>query len=156
MNKYTEENASLFGGYDPRPGATHSSPAYVAATMPDHVKLALASKGPPADVMARYLDGDCMWLAQALHRRFGWQIRAQMAWAGEDAYVVHAYCVMPDGRELDIRGPQDRISEQTDDVWDWDARELLATMEHDDCSPRAVEKLEHANTMIDIYIVPLL
>jgi len=96
-----------------------------------------------------------MWLAVAMNRRFGWPIMAQMHRDAEHGdYVAHAYCVMPDGREIDILGPQKQVDIFTSDVQPWDADELLTTMES---SPTQIaHKLAEADAIIDRYIVPKL
>lgn len=116
-----------------------------------------AIRGVPEDVVEQYSYGDCMWLALALHNRYGWPIRAQMHRdAVHGDYVAHAYCVMPDGRECDILGPQEHVDPFGDDVQDWDAKELLATMVTDPSGPVVNSKLADADAVIDRYIVPKL
>jgi len=107
--------------------------------------------GVPEDIVERYSYGDCMWLALALNKRFGWPIFAQM----EDGHIAHAYCKMPDGRECDVLGPQDQVDIWTTDVQPWTPEELLQEIE-DHGSPRATAKFAHANDVIDLYIAPKL
>jgi len=66
--------------------------------------------GVPRSVVDEYSTGGCLWLALALHDRYGWPIWAQMEGKGtKGEYVAHAYNVMPDGREIDILGPQEKV-----------------------------------------------
>jgi hypothetical protein len=109
----------------------------------------------PEAVVEQYSYGDCMWLALAMHKRFGWPIRCQMHRDDEHGdYVAHAYCVMPDGREVDILGPQKQVDIWTQNVEEWEADELLATMSYD--AVEAKRKLEQATRAMDCYILPKL
>lgn len=111
--------------------------------------------GVPDSVVEQYSYGDCMWLALAMNARFGWPIYAQMHRDAEHGdYVAHAYCKMPDGREIDILGPPDRVDIWTNDTQQWDPAELLKTME---TRPAQIaHKLAEANAAVEHYIVPKL
>ncbi len=60
---------------------------------------------PPAAVVERYSSGGCVWLALALHDRYGWPIHAQIERA-HPPYVAHAFVRRPDGACVDVLGPQ--------------------------------------------------
>lgn len=64
--------------------------------------------GVPEETENRYSNGQCMWLALAMAKRFGWIIKAQM-YADEPTHIAHAYCVAPNGQEIDILGPQEKV-----------------------------------------------
>ncbi len=64
----------------------------------------------PEEVSTEYSYGKCMWLALALHERYGWPIWCQFDVLPDgEEYIAHAYVVMPDGREVDILGPQNEV-----------------------------------------------
>jgi len=111
---------------------------------------------PPDEIVARYSNGRCMWLALALHERYGWQIRAQIEHDlpehGGD-YVAHAYCVLPDGREADVLGIQDSVDLfSTDEVRDFTPEGLLAFIKADPASAKAIQEMADAHAVIDRYL----
>ena len=55
--------------------------------------------------VSRFTKGDCHFLARAIHRRTGWPMAA-FDLNGPD---IHAFVVMPDGRLLDVYGPQTQM-----------------------------------------------
>ncbi len=60
--------------------------------------------------------------------RFGWRIEAQMWIDTEDRrfdYLAHAYCVMPDGRTIDITG---KPTIKGDYVRSWSIEEFVPTL----------------------------
>lgn len=64
----------------------------------------------PEAVSTEYSYGKCMWLALALHEQYGWPIWGQFDVLPDgQEYIAHAYVVMPDGREVDILGPQNEV-----------------------------------------------
>jgi hypothetical protein len=73
-----------------------------------HQNSFYATHGVPAEVENRYSNAQCTWLALAMAERYGWPIKAEMM-TDQPTHIAHAYCVMPDGREIDILGPQDRV-----------------------------------------------
>jgi len=111
---------------------------------------------PPDDIVSLYSNGRCMWLALALHERYGWQIRAQIEHDlpehGGD-YVAHAYCVLPDGREADILGIQDSVDVfSTDEVRDFTPEGLLAFIKADPSSTKAMQEMADAHAVVDRYL----
>lgn len=60
----------------------------------------------PIEVIEEYSYGKCMWLALALHDRYGWDIHAQL---DKDGSIAHAYVKRPDGKEVDVCGVQERV-----------------------------------------------
>jgi hypothetical protein len=62
----------------------------------------------------RYLYGDCAKLAQAVSSLTGWLIAVVVAGDPEFPEVRHAGVVMPDGRFLDIDGPNDDYEYETE------------------------------------------
>lgn len=49
----------------------------------------------------RFTEGDCHFLARAIHLRTGWPIHCFTEYDEPD---LHAFVVMPDGRALDVQG----------------------------------------------------
>lgn len=64
--------------------------------------------GVPEETVNRYSCGQCVWLALAMSQKYGWPIRAEMM-QHEPTHIAHAYCVLPNGKEIDILGPQDKV-----------------------------------------------
>lgn len=56
------------------------------------------------EIVARYTEGDCHLLAQAIHDLTGWQIAGVL----DDDYCGHVFVLMPDGKCLDINGTTQR------------------------------------------------
>jgi hypothetical protein len=115
--------------------------------------LALASD-IPEDITERYTCGRCMWLALALHRRFGWPIKAQMYCRG-DEYLAHVYVVHPSGFDIDIYGPEFEMPMYGDKTRDFTEEELL---EYLSCVSREKIEQEIAQASVDIecYVIPRL
>lgn len=52
-----------------------------------------------------YSCGKCMYLAAAIHRKFGWSISLVLDFPGPDAYIGHAWAVNPVNNDcVDIDG----------------------------------------------------
>lgn len=68
--------------------------------------MPLLFKNLPAGLAEQYASGKCMYLASALHRRFGYPIEVAIAdSATAHAYVEHAWVVEPvNGDVIDIDG----------------------------------------------------
>ena len=65
---------------------------------------------PPESLVEEYSYGRCMWLALAFHQRYGWPITAEVdVLPSGERYVSHSWVTMPDGREVDIFGPQTKV-----------------------------------------------
>lgn len=56
---------------------------------------------PTALDIERFTEGDCHYLARALHRRTGWSMAAFSCGGEPD---LHAFVLTPDGRVLDVQG----------------------------------------------------
>lgn len=58
--------------------------------------------------VSRFTEGDCHILAQAIYKRTGWPIYGfdGMYYDGEPGCAYHCFVLMPDGRVLDVEGPQ--------------------------------------------------
>lgn len=55
----------------------------------------------------QYTCGDCHILALSIHKRTGWPV---CALEDEDGWAnYHAFVKMPDGRFMDVRGPQTKV-----------------------------------------------
>lgn len=114
-----------------------------------------AHPGIPDAIEEKYSHGDCMWMALALNNRFGWPIAAQMERDPVHGdYVAHAYCIMPDGRECDILGPQTKVDIWTSDYQMWTPQALLSTMTKDKAEIR--RKMAEAHADMVRYVYPLL
>jgi len=127
----------------------------------ENIDLALAESdfeseyGVPESVVERYSCGECMWLALALNRRFGWKIRAQMQRDKKHGdYVAHAYVVHPSGQEIDILGPQDHVDVFASDTQDWRAQDLIDFL---DVEPSKVRRqIRDAEKTMNRYVIPKL
>jgi len=52
--------------------------------------------------VARFTEGDCHYLARAIHERTGWPM---MTFSDRFGPCLHAFVLMPDLRALDVEGP---------------------------------------------------
>lgn len=60
---------------------------------------------PEQEVDERYISGACMYLAAALHRKFGWKIQVMFTNDQPRDYIEHAWVIDPSGQyTLDIDG----------------------------------------------------
>lgn len=114
---------------------------------------------PPEYIVERYSVGGCVWLALALHDRYGWQIVAQVESKG--ACVAHAYVRHPLGFEIDICGPQDHVDTFAHTVIEFQSRRsFLRYVATTSYSPlldaKVLSELSDANRIIDVYIEPIL
>jgi hypothetical protein len=67
---------------------------------------------PPESVVEEYSYGMCMWLALAIHDRYGWPILAQFDRLPDGTeYIAHAHVRDPGGRQVDILGPQVQVDQ---------------------------------------------
>lgn len=74
--------------------------------------LAIHMEPIPDSVSEKYSYGKCVWMALALHDRYGWPIYAQVDGNGTpDQYVAHAYVRHPNGMEVDVLGPQTMVDQ---------------------------------------------
>lgn len=113
--------------------------------------------GVPAAVEQRYSCGECIYLAFAMNERFGWPIKAQINTDDpSDEWIGHAYCVLPDGREIDILGPQDKVDHFESTVRDITAEELWDTISKSYHGNKAeiAAALEDARKAVDLFIAP--
>lgn len=121
----------------------------------------------PDAVEEKYSHGDCVWLALAMNKHFGWPIMAQMERRDGREYVAHAYCIMPDGREIDILGPQTKVDIWTSDYQLWAPQAFFShLMAERKANDRAMgrratnmhawvdEKLEQATSDMKRYVLP--
>lgn len=77
----------------------------------------------------RFTEGDCHYLARAVHRKTGWPMGA---FSFRGYANAHAFARMPDGRWVDVYGPQTEGAAQrrwkmqhSIEVFDWrDLREF--------------------------------
>lgn len=114
--------------------------------------------GVPEEVEGRYSNGQCTYLAYAMNERYGWPIKAQINTDDpNEEWIGHAYCVMPDGREIDILGPQDQV-----DVYETTVRELtpqqlwdmsIANSYHGD-KAQIEDNLNDARKAVELFIAP--
>jgi hypothetical protein len=112
--------------------------------------------GVPKETESRYSNGQCTWLALAMAERFGWKIRAEMMTAMPD-HIAHAYCVMPNGKEIDILGPQDEVDSfeggpkrdfTVDEMREWLKASDRAAMDPDSFE----DNMNDARKAIDLFI----
>lgn len=107
----------------------------------------------PQDIVEEYSNGKCMWLALAMNRRYGWPIYSQMERDLQHGdYIAHAYCVMPNGKEIDILGPQDRVDLFAHDVEPMTPEQLYSFIHM--TPEQSAPMLAAADKIIDLYIAP--
>lgn len=114
--------------------------------------------GVPQEVESRYSNAECTYLAFAMNERFGWPIRAQINTDDpNDEWIGHAYCVMPDGREIDILGPQERVDHYESTVRDLTPKELwdmsIGKSYHGD-QAEIQDALNDARKVVEMFIAP--
>jgi hypothetical protein len=114
--------------------------------------------GVPAEVESRYSNAQCTWLALAMAQRFGWEIRAEMM-NDEPTHIAHAYCVMPDGREVDILGPQVKVdSFEGGPVKHFTIEEMLEWLKWGDREAQDPvsfeEQINDARKAVELFIAP--
>lgn len=114
--------------------------------------------GVPEETENRYSNGQCTWLALAMAERFGWKIKAEMM-TDEPTHIAHAYCMMPDGREIDILGPQEKVDQFAGgSVRDFTYEEMRAWLQHNDrAAANPVDFEDHLNDArkaVDLFIAP--
>jgi hypothetical protein len=123
-----------------------------------HPKGYYARFGVPSEAVNRYSYGDCPFLAYAMNERYGWQIRAQINTDDPtDEWIGHAYCVMPDGREIDILGPQEKVDHFESTVRDLTPQQLWDMAIATSCHGNQAEIQEHLNDArkaVDLFIAP--
>lgn len=112
----------------------------------------------PAEVANRYSYGQCIFLAYAMNERFGWTITVGFYDTDEDSDIAHAWCDLPDGRIIDILGPQDepdtfgaavvrKISPE--ELWE----KHIMRSEHGDIE-KINDHLDDARKAVDLFIAP--
>jgi hypothetical protein len=112
--------------------------------------------GTPDDIVEQYSYGRCMWLALALNERFGWQIRCQIEHDPLGEWIAHAYCVLPDGREADVLGIQERVDLfSTGEVRDFTPDELIGFIGGDVASHQTQQLLSEARDVVGLYLSEL-
>lgn len=78
------------------------------------------TEGELARILEKYSYGYCIWLTLALHDKYGWDIYAQIEIIKEQRkshnYISHSYVVMPNGYEVDIYGPQEKVDRFTNKI----------------------------------------
>jgi hypothetical protein len=90
----------------------------------------------PSDVEKSWSAGRCVYLALALHDRFGWPLRVQIETGSRESpfdllnpsvgsYVAHAYVVHPSGVEIDVLGPTRQMDRFADTVRDVTRSDLI-------------------------------
>ena len=113
-------------------------------------------RGVPDDVIERYSAGGCLYLALALHDRFGWDIYAQIE--DDPEYVAHAYVKTPHGTEVDILGEQDEVDVFASRVEKMSRQEFVdfvsRTSGHYDWQRDYLNRKEELNDVIDTYVLP--
>lgn len=85
-----------------------------------------------ADVK-RFTEGDCHLFARALNKLTGWPIHAFICDPEDDYPDLHAFCVTPCGRAVDVLGvrPLDEIMEEWEAWGAVDHREFGWPLHHD-------------------------
>ena len=108
--------------------------------------------GVPAEVESRYSNAQCTYLALAMAERYGWQIRAEMM-SHEPTHIAHAYCVLPNGQEIDILGPQEKVDQfDGGTVRDFTQNEMREFISHD--KGDVAGDLEDARMAVELFIEP--
>jgi hypothetical protein len=95
-----------------------------------------------------------MWLALALHDRYGWPIRVQIGADEVGEYIAHAYVVHPSGLEIDILGPQDVVDIFSGEVRDLSRADVLALTGAP--GPEVRRRVREAEAVLDRYVEPKL
>lgn len=73
----------------------------------------MGGSGLSEDKCERYLYGDCVLLALAVHARTGWEVVRIVDGDPDDPDVDHVLVRMPDGRLLDAAGAHSDYSGET-------------------------------------------
>ena len=112
----------------------------------------------PEDVLEEYSYGKCAWLALALHERFGWPMTAEVQTDDADGarYVSHSWVTMPDGREVDIYGPQLEVDRFGGKETRMSRKALISLVRetNDVTEGWVVQRVAEANKVIDAYLLP--
>jgi hypothetical protein len=115
----------------------------------------------PDSVSEKYSYGGCIWMALALHDRYGWPIYAQVEDDGTpDQYVAHAYVRHPNGTEVDVLGPQSSVDQFASTVRRMSRREFVGFVADTNRTEPADIEREYrserrgADAVIDRYIEP--
>ena len=123
-------------------------------------KAARYRKNPaaPEDVLEEYSYGKCAWLALALYERFGWPMTAEVQTDDADGarYVSHAWVTMPDGREVDIYGPQLKVDRFGGKETRMSRKALISLVRETNevTEGWVVQRVAEANEVIDAYLLP--
>lgn len=117
----------------------------------------------PGSVSEKYSYGGCIWMALALHDRYGWPIYAQIEDDGTpDQYVAHAYVRHPNGTEVDVLGPQSSVDQFASTVRRMSRNDFVGFVadtnrtDPSDIERRYRSERHDAETVIDRYIEPRL
>lgn len=111
----------------------------------------------PAEIINKYTCGWCMWLALALHDRYGWDLYAQVDRLAGSEHIAHAFVKRPDGKEIDILGVQDRV-----DIYSSNERQvtrdefirLIGGKHSDTIEEECAPDKEEADMVIDAWLIP--
>jgi hypothetical protein len=118
--------------------------------------------GVPAEVENRYSNAQCVHLAYAMNERYGWPIKAEMM-NHEPTHIAHAYCVLPDGREIDILGPQDKVdsfeggpvqSFSAAEMKEWLVNNTELQLPPEEREAKVKEEINDARLAVELFIDP--
>jgi hypothetical protein len=114
------------------------------------------------EAVETYSSGKCMWLAMALHDRYGWRLCAQ--WESDSTetggYIAHAFVRLSDGTEVDVLGPQKTVDRFSSDVRCLSRQEFVSLLARSNAVTEEEIEAEYraeryaADDVIDAYVVP--
>ncbi len=114
------------------------------------------------DILEKYSYGYCIWLTLALHDRYGWDIYAQIDFIGNkqrNKYISHSFVTMPNGYEVDIYGPQEKVDRFTDNIVKLTRKQFLNLIS--ESSPNSDIEFEYqrvkeeVDSVIDVLLEPM-
>lgn len=82
-------------------------------------------------ILEKYSYGYCIWLTLALHDRYGWDIYAQIDFIGNkqrNKYISHSFVTMPNGYEVDIYVPQEKVDRFTENIVKLNRKQFIALL----------------------------
>ena len=115
------------------------------------------------DILEKYSYGYCIWLTLALHDRYGWDIYAQIDFIGNkqrNKYISHSFVTMPNGYEVDIYGPQEKVDRFTDNIVKLTRKQFLNLISesnpNSDIEFKYQRVKEEVDSVIDVLLEPML
>lgn len=113
-------------------------------------------------ILKKYSYGYCMWLTLALHDRYGWDIYAQIDFIDKDnkkMYISHSFVTMPNGYEVDIYGPQEKVDRFTNNIVKLTRKQFLSLISksnpNSDVEFEYRKVKEEVDSVIDVLLEPM-